>query len=197
MFPFHIGTINGQPVYKRTSAGLPVKELLAICISQKIPKEKICTAVPSMVDQSAVFVVDLSVVDYKDLSADDCGIYGRHSSPSEAVEVHLDGDGNVKSFVKVTKDAPNSDMESRYTVRRQYSWHSLTSDYRRVITKVESDSKFLRLAVVQYIVTTCETATLFKTTHGNNTSGEVHQRTKPSVLEKIRNLGIYLEAQST
>ena len=56
-----------------------------------------------MVDQNAIFVVDLSAVDYKDLAADDCGIYGRHFSPSQAVHVRLDKDNNVVGFEKVRK----------------------------------------------------------------------------------------------
>ena len=56
-----------------------------------------------MVDQSAVFVVDLSAVDYKDLAADDCGVYGRHSSPSEAVHVQLDEDNKVWASRKFAK----------------------------------------------------------------------------------------------
>ena len=54
-----------MPVYKTVSAGLTVKEILDICVGQKVPEEKICQKVPSMIDRSAVFVVDLSVVNYQ------------------------------------------------------------------------------------------------------------------------------------
>ncbi len=36
-------------------------------------------------DQRAVFVIDLSVVDERDMTTDDCEIYRHHFSPSEAV----------------------------------------------------------------------------------------------------------------
>ena len=150
-----------------------MKEILNICVGQKVLQEKICSRVPSMVNRSAVFVVDLSVVDYRDLSADDCGIYGRHSSPSEAVHVHLDEDNNVIGFQKVRKrdqTTGNKCTQSPYIVRRQYSWHSVTDEYRRIIGKVEHNGKFLRLAVVHYLVNTSDTSALFKIPHGNRNS---------------------------
>lgn len=189
---FLLGTINGLPIYQTKSTGLSLKEILDICVGQKVPQNKICSRVPSMVDQSAVFVVDLSAVNYKDLAADDCGIYGRHSSPSQAVHVHLDKDSNVVGFEKVRKGKEttvSNYTQSTYIVRRQYSWHSVTDEYRRIIVKVECNDKFLRLAVVQYIVNTSDTSVIFKRPYGNRNSSEPFQRTKPSVLAKIRKIG--------
>lgn len=169
-----------------------MKEILQICVGQKVPQKKICSRVPSMVDQSAVFVVDLSAVDYKDLPADDCGIYGRHFTPSESVHVHLDEDDNVVGFQKVRKGdktTKSKRTESPYIVRRQYSWHSVTDEFRQIIVKVEHEGKFLRLAVVQYIVNTSDTSATFKRPYGNSNSSDLHQQTKPSVLAKIRKIG--------
>ena len=134
-----------------------MKQILNICVGQNVPRAKICSRVPSMVDRSAVFVIDLS--------ADECGIYGCHSSPSQVVHVHLDDENNVVSFENVEKGEEKTSKYTRqspFIVRRQYSWHSVTSDYRRLIAKVEHDGKFLQLAVVQYIVNTNDTSQLFK-----------------------------------
>lgn len=179
------------PVYKTTSAGLSIKQILNVCVGQNIP-QKICSRVPSMVDRSAVFVIDLSRVHHKDLSADECGIYDRHSSPSQTVHVHLDDENNVVSFENVEKGQEKTSKYTRQStliVRRQYSWHSVTSDYRRLIAKVEHDRKFLQLVVVQYSVNTNDTSQLFKMLYGNRISSEPHIRTKPSVLAKIRGMG--------
>ena len=94
-------------------------------------------------------------------------------------------------FEKVSKgdEAIKQECESRFTVRRQYSWHSSNKGYRRIISKVEHEDKFLRLAVVQYIVTTSDTSSLFSTPYGNGKRRQPHQRTKPSVLAKIRDMG--------
>lgn len=55
--------------------------------------------------------------------------------------------------------------------------------------KVEHDETFLRLAVVQYIVNTSDTSAIFNRLYSNQDSAEPHQRTKPSVLAKIRKIG--------
>lgn len=126
------------------------------------------------------------------MAADDCGIYGRHSSPSQAVHVHLDKDSNEVGFEKVRKGKEttvSNYTQSTYIVRRQYSWHSVTDEYQRIIVKVECNDKFLRLAVVQYIVNTSDTSVIFKRPYGNRNSSEPFQRTKPSVLAKIRKIG--------
>lgn len=110
------------PVYKTTSAGLSIKQILNVCVGQNIP-QKICSRVPSMVDRSAVFVIDLSRVHHKDLSADECGIYDRHSSPSQTVHVHLDDENNVVSFENVEKGQEKTSKYTRQStliVRRQY-----------------------------------------------------------------------------
>ena len=56
-----------------------------------------------MVDWSAVFVIDLTRVHKKDLSTDECGIYGCQSSLSQAVNVHFNDENNAVSFEKVEK----------------------------------------------------------------------------------------------
>ncbi|CAB4027995.1 Hypothetical predicted protein, partial [Paramuricea clavata] len=74
-----------------------------------------------------------------DLTADDCGVYGCHSSPSVEAEVDVDDDGVLGS---------------------------------------------------NYIVKTKDTSNLFEKPHGcSKKSKEPYIRTKPSVMEKIRELG--------
>lgn len=126
--------------------GLPLKEIIKICVKEEVPKDKICTAVPTMVQKSAVFVIDLSHVNHLDLPADDCGAYGSHSSPSVVVEVDVDSHGNLGSTVRnvSTQDGMPEESSSskvrKFTVRRQYSWHKLSKEYKRVIIKVDIPS---------------------------------------------------------
>lgn len=66
----------------------------------------------------------------------------------------------------------------------------MSKDYRRIITKVEENNALLHFAVVQYIVKTKDTSNLFEKPHGcSKKSKEPYIRTKPSVMEKIRELG--------
>lgn len=172
-----------------------MNEILRICVEKKVPKEKICTKLPTMVQRSAVFVIDLSSVNHINLAADDCGVYGCHSSPSLRVEVGIDDEVNLESSIRtVCKDesqaASSSSNVRQFAVRRQYSCHSLSRDYRRSIAKVEENNKMMRFAIVQYIVKTKNTPKLFERPHGHSKKTKApYLGTKPSVLQKIRQLG--------
>ena len=184
-------TVNGLPILKSPDRGLTIKEILRICVDEKVPKEKICIQLPMMVYRSAVFVIDLSSVNHIDLAADDCGVYGGHSSPSVMVEVDVDDDGNLGSTVRTMyKDELQATSISRnirrFSVRRQYSWHSISKDYRRIITKVEENNKLLRFAIAQYIVKTNDTSKLFEKPHGQ-TDGDVRCVSSPSDIPRDRN----------
>ena len=146
-----------------------------------------------LVTESAVFVVDLEAVHYKDLTVDDNGV---HSSPSEDFQVFLDDQGKISAMTRIGR----SDSETRsllsaydhFVIRRQYSWSSKSKDFRRMIAKVEHEDKFLRFAVVQYTVkmTPSEAKLLLSKPYGSGRStSEPHVRTKPSILEGIRKLG--------
>ncbi|KXJ18326.1 High affinity nerve growth factor receptor, partial [Exaiptasia diaphana] len=188
-------TANKLPVLRYINHGLSLKEIIKICVKGNVPKEKICTAVPTMVQKSAVYVVDLSSVQILDLAVDDCGAYGNHSSPSVVVEVDVDDDGNLGSAVRnVYKNEVQQSLRQakvrQFTVKRQYSWHKLSKDYKRVIIKVEENNTILPLAIIQYIIKTRDPSKLFEKAHGGSTrNSSPYIRTKPSVLEKIRSLG--------
>ena len=175
---------------KCSSSGLSIKEVLDICVDEKFPKEKSCDKVPMMVDRNAVFVIDLSVVNIFDITADDCGAYSKHSSPSTGVEVDVDDEGVCGSILMtISKEnahsLPGTANKRRFLVKRQYSWHTLSRDYKCIISKVEENGKLLRYAIVQYIVKTANASSLFERRHGNSKkSQEPYIRTKPSVMKK-------------
>ena len=99
-----------------------MKRVLEICVAEDVPPEKVCKKVPQAVKTNAVFVIDLQVVDYRDLTADDNGIYGTHSSPSERARVKLTEDGRVESVATLgRRDSLEeySSEEDVFTIRRQ------------------------------------------------------------------------------
>ena len=83
LHPLFSGRINDFPVYKDTKTGISSKEVMDICVGQNVPEEKICSRVPTGITESTVFVVDLEAVQFQDLTVDDNGVYGAHSSPSD------------------------------------------------------------------------------------------------------------------
>ena len=143
---------------------------------------------------TATFVIDLEKVDHRDISADDNGIYGKHSSPSERVKLKLTDKGKIDSVATLNRGQANSsqdeDESELFIVRRQYSWHKSTDDFCRIVSKVEHDGSYLRYAIVQYKVgDKCRHFSLLP--HGNDRRDdkEPYLRTKPSIMEKIKSKG--------
>lgn len=194
---FLSGKINDFPVYKDSKTGISSKEIMDICVGQNIPEEKICGRVPTGITESAVFVVELEAVQVKDLTVDDNGVYGAHSSPAEHFQVFLDDQGKISGLNRIGRSDSETkrslvDAYDHFVIRRQYSWSTNNKDFRRMIAKVEHESKFMRFAVVQYTVKmTPEEAKILlsKPYGGSRRSSEPHVRTKPSVLEGIRKMG--------
>lgn len=194
---FLSGKINDFPVYKDSKTGISSKEIMDICVGQNIPEEKICGRVPTGITESAVFVVEQEAVQVKDLTVDDNGVYGAHSSPAEHFQVFLDDQGKISGLNRIGRSDSETkrslvDAYDHFVIRRQYSWSTNNKDFRHMIAKVEHESKFMRFAVVQYTVKmTPEEAKILlsKPYGGSRRSSEPHVRTKPSVLEGIRKMG--------
>lgn len=182
-----------------------MKQILDICLSENVPEGRVCQKVPTGIKRSAVFVVSLEAVDEMDLTTDDYGIYGSHSSPNEEVEVVFDDHGKMSNFVSLRSrtaepgESPSPRLGGeRVTVRRQYSWHSQTKDYKRIIIRVVHKEELLRFAIVQYQVNIPETDLTFQKAHGNRRLRiEPHVRTKPSLLNRMRSMGSSHSAKQT
>lgn len=116
---------------------------MEICVSGDVPGNKICTKFPRAVRSTATFVIDLEKVDHQEISADDNGIYGKHSCPSERVKLKLTDKGKIDSVATLTRGQANSkqdeDESELFIVRRQYNWHKSTDDFCRIVSKVEHD----------------------------------------------------------
>lgn len=143
---------------------------------------------------TTAFVIDLEKVDHWNISADDNGIYGKHSSPSERVKLKLTDKGKIDSVATLSTGQANSeqgeDESELFIVRCQYSWHKSSDDFCRIVSKVEHDGSYLHYAIVQYKVgDKCRHFSLLL--HGNDRreDKEPYLRTKPSIMEKIKSKG--------
>ena len=66
--------INGQPVFKVSQKGLSTKEVIDICIAGNFDTKKVCRKVAHGVAESAIFIVDLNIVNEGDLTTDGNGV---------------------------------------------------------------------------------------------------------------------------
>ena len=179
--------INGCPVFRKSKKGLNISKILEICTRQKVPSAYVCRKVPQVVRENAVFVVDIKdAVPHPDLSADDNGVYTKHSSPCEKVHADFRDNGTVERLEAITSDKSDSSRDV-YNVRRQYSWHYTTKEFSRVIKKVEVNGSLAKYAIVQYKAP-ANANNLSLKAHGNSKrKAEAYYRTKPSVLQKAKN----------
>ena len=101
------------PVYH--TAKLKRKEIMDICVSEKVNEKVVCTEYSS---GSPTFVVDLMFVKAEDLTTDGL-IYNTHTSPSERLSIKLDTNGSILSSEKYCKG--NEGNQPTYLYKRQYS----------------------------------------------------------------------------
>ena len=180
--------INGQPVFKVSQKGLSTKEVIDICIAGNFDAKKVCRTVPHRVTESAIFVIDLTIVNEGDLTMDGNGIYAHRSYPTEVVRVEFSSESRIKSVSK-HKKGKNPEGSHIFSVKRHYRWHASPDEFCRIITKVHDHHKeeLGQYAVLQNKVTE-ETEKLFSRKAHRNVKHhkEAFFQTKPSVLTRIK-----------
>ena len=182
------------PVYARRKKGLDVKEIISICIMNPPAEHKVCAKGVPPFSRNSVYVVDLSVIDERDITCDDSGTYSKHSSPSAVVQVQVsDGkiiDGHVLSRKKVSVDDIVLKKEHVYHVKRNYSEKEDRGigKVHRIISRVNVKGKTARYAVVQYVGGAGNSIQA----HGNaKDRSQQFIRTKPSILNRERELAMH------
>ena len=61
------------PIYSRLTSGYPVGDIVSILLKPNLDKQKVCTVQPLCLTESASFVIDVDVINFEDLKADDLG----------------------------------------------------------------------------------------------------------------------------
>ena len=88
------------------------KEILELCLDGDLGDKNVCKRVPVGVTESATFILDLEAVHHKDLTVDDNGFYGAHSSPTEHYQVSIDGRGKVSAMCRISKPDQKARVQS-------------------------------------------------------------------------------------
>ena len=163
--------------------GLSTKEVIDICIAGNFDAKKVCRTVQHRVTESAIFVIDLTIVNEGDLTMDGNGIYAHCSYPTEVVRVEFSSESRIKS---VSKHKKGKNPEGTHIF---YRWHASPDEFCRIITKVHDHHKeeLGQYAVLQKKVTE-ETEKLFSRKAHRNVKHhkEAFFQTKPSVLTRIK-----------
>ncbi len=135
---------SGKPKFYNGDTALPVfkwasskhhfslEELGHILVTDSTPSTKQCTQQPTAVHHNVAFVVNLTKLnDYRDIRADENGVWKRNGAPVAFISVH--NSGKTKKVVrrKTMKSHPNC-----FKLSRTYYTHSCSPDFHRIITVV-------------------------------------------------------------
>lgn len=179
-------------MYLRVSKGLSAKEIYSI-ILEGPSQERICSKRPVRVQHNATFVIDLELVNIRDLTADDNGVYIDISCPVKCHKVQFTA-GKVSCVVEW--HGRSTDRESDiFSLKRQYGTHKGTKEkagvhFKRVISTVkDKQGRYMRYAVVQYFFKDSPEIPLFLTSHGNSKDdSKVFYPTTKSTLQSLKDL---------
>lgn len=173
------------PVFETPISGYCVEEVLRI-ISEEVPQSKICVKKPSAVRTNASFVIDLTKVKFKDLAADDNGVWTT-STPRRMYEVERRC-GEIVSMQHIKKIVRGVDKKKVVTICRQYGTHQATPEFKRIIaTVLDHNGVMMQRAIVQYFFVGGKKVPVQTLCHGNSKAKErPYYRTQPSTLEAIK-----------
>ena len=150
-FNFYIAykDLHGEkcPIYN--DAELTMKEMIDICVFEKVNEHLVCRAVPQNVYYTTNFVIDLSKVDVSDITVDGV-IYHCQACPSSLIYINK---GNGKICTKAETNS-NETFEV-YKLKSQYSksFSKTLKEHilKKTIEKFEADSgKLCKYAVIKY-----------------------------------------------
>ena len=148
IFIAHKG-IHGEkcPIYN--DAELTMKEMIDVCVFEKVNENLVCRAVLQNVYYTTNFVIELSKVDVSDITVDSV-IYHSQACSSSLNYINKE---NGKICTKAETDS--TEIFDVYKLKRQYSKSfskTLKEHFlKRTIVKFEADSgKLCKYAVIKY-----------------------------------------------
>ena len=122
-----------MPIYASPASGYPLHLLIDILLKPNMPPKHVCTVQPLGVSQNALFIVDVDVVNYEDLKADDLGSWKGTGTKKMFFRDLLSG------AIKYSEKKPNASSYTQYLqLTRRYYVHKGYIEYHRMIADVQS-----------------------------------------------------------
>ena len=121
------------PIYASPDSGYPFHLLLDILLKSNMEPRHVCTVQPLGVSQNALFIIDIDVVNFDDLKADDLGSWKGTGTKRMYFRVSLSG------AIRYSENKPNASLSSHYLqLTRRYYIHKSYAEYHRMIAAVQS-----------------------------------------------------------
>ena len=64
---------HSLPIYASLDYGYPLDRIIDVLLTSFMPPEHVCTVKPLGVSENTVFLVDIDIINFEDLKADDLG----------------------------------------------------------------------------------------------------------------------------
>lgn len=120
------------PIYASPDSGYPLHLLIDILLKPNMPPEHVCAVQPLGVSQNALFIIDIDVVNFEDLKADDLGSWKGTGTKKLYFRVSLTG------AIKYSEAKPNTSSSQYLQLTRRYYVHKGYAEYHRMIADVQS-----------------------------------------------------------
>ena len=112
-------------------SGFPVRRLIDIILNPDITPEKICSVQPLGVMQNAAFLIDIDIVEFDDIKADDLGSW--KATGNKKTFFRMTSSGRVKYLA--TKPVGSASTEY-LLLTRQYFVHLTYDRFHRLIADI-------------------------------------------------------------
>ena len=119
-------------MYSSLSSGFPVHRLIDVILNPDIAPQKICSVQPLGVMQNAAFLIDIDIVDFDDIKADDLGSWKATGNKKNYFRVT--SSGAVKYLTAKSVGSVSTDY---LLLTRRYFLHLTYNRFHRLIADVQ------------------------------------------------------------
>ena len=124
---------HSLPIYASLDYGYPLDRIIDVLLTSSMPLEHVCKVQPLGVSENAVFLVDLDVINFEDLKADDLGSWKGTGTKKTYFRVLPSG------AIRYSQYKPNPSEPTDYLhLTRRYYVHKSYAQYHRMIADVQS-----------------------------------------------------------
>ena len=118
-----------MPIYSQVTSGYHIGELVNMLMKSAV--KNVCTVQPLGVSKNAAFIIDVEMVDLKDLKADDLGSW--HPTGTKKSYFRFSQSGNIK----ISEKHPHGMLSQYYVLTRCYYIHKSYDKFHRQIADIQ------------------------------------------------------------
>ena len=124
------------PLYSTVNSGYQASELANILMAKNIDLQRIYHIQPLGITKTATFIVDLDVVLFSDLKADDLGSWNANGTKSTYFSMSPSG------VVRIASGKPSRSLKSSYyTLTRRYYTHGTYKLFQRIVIDIRGNTQ--------------------------------------------------------